>query len=207
VKKEETGMVKYNDQYLAGLVKIGMRKVDPKDIRPPQIKLIQKSSALGDFLDAEGKQANVGEFFHTGRLQILKTFEAYILFAAKGKYTDRLKPEAGILLQYVAIGAMADDLTFFGMTFRKSAIFTLSPLFTAVISQKRPMFAIKVKFETKELTGDKGSWFIPVLRIKGVETDEVTLDILERQAQIFDQKTDELKVEEEEEEPKGEVPF
>ena len=200
MKKEETAMVKYNNEYLESQAKLGMSKVDPKDIRPPQIKLIQKSSALEDFLDAEGKPAKVGEFYHTGRLQRLKSFECYILYAAKGTYKNRLKPELGILCQYSAIGAMADDLSMFGMVFRSSALFTLSPLFTAVVSQKRPMYAIRVKFETKELTGEKGTWFIPVLRILREEEDEVTLDLLEKQAKLFDQKADDIVPEEEENE-------
>ena len=204
MSKKDTSMVKYKEEYLASQAKLGMSKVDPKDIRPPQIRLIQKSSTLGDFMDAEGNPAKVGQFFHTGRLQILKTFEAYLLFAAKGKYTNRLKPELGILLQYTAIGAMADDLSMFGMTFRSSALFTLSPLFTSVISQKRPMYSIKVRFETKELTGEKGSWFIPVLRVLEAETDEVTLDILEKQALMFEQKASDMVVPEEEGEEKTE---
>ena len=195
MSKKNTQMVKYKDEYLEKQVKIGMSKVDPMDIKPHQIKLIQKSSSLGDFIDAEGNQAKVGQFFHTGRLQILEKFEAYILFAAKGKYTNRLKPELGILLQYTAIGAMADDLSMFGMTFRSSALFTLSPLFTVAIAQKRPMYSIRVKFESKEVTGEKGSWFIPVLRIVGEETDEVTLDILEKQALMFEKKADEIGIE------------
>jgi hypothetical protein len=53
--------------------------------------------------------------------------------------------------------------------------------------------------ETKELSGAKGDWFVPVLRIQGEETDESKLKILEELAKGYDQMR-EVNVKDEEEE-------
>ena len=60
---------------------------------------------------------------------------------------------------------MKDDLTLFGMNFRSSSLYALSPLFTAVSSLRKPMFCFEITMETKELENDKGKWLIPVVRV------------------------------------------
>lgn len=191
-ENEKKAVVLYNNIYLSNIQRLGISKVDPSDIRPPSMLLIQKSSDLSLFIDKNGKEPKIGQFFHTGRLQIIDTFECYIIFSAKSKYIDKIKPQEGEKDQYKAIGIMSDDLTLFGMTFRSSSLFTLSPLFTASVANKRPVFSIKVKFETKGLQNDKGSWTVPVLRIIGMEENPERLGELEKTAIIFDQKAEEL---------------
>jgi hypothetical protein len=188
-KNEKKDLMVYDNKYLADSAGLGMKNVDPADVRPPQIRLIQKSSDQYLFKDKDGNQAKVGQFFHTGRLEILDSFEAYMIYAAKGKYIDKRKPEQGEKDQYNAIGAMADDLSLFGIQFRSSALFTLSPLFTATHAMKRPMYAIKVRYERKELTNKDGTWWIPVMRVIGQEEETDKLGELERQAVIFDMRS------------------
>ena len=191
-KKKEKSLIVYDDKRLEANAKLGMSKVDPLDIRPPQILLVQKSSIIDDFVDKEGNHPSVGEFFHTGRNEILGSFDCYFIFAAKSKYIDRRKPEEGEKDQYKALGVMADDYSLFGMTFRSSALFTLSRLFSVAVSQKRPMFYFVCKIETKMLSGEKGDWFIPVLRITGHEDNPEKLVFLEDIAKSFDARTEEL---------------
>ena len=161
---------------------VGMKNVDPGDIRPPQILLVQKSSDFNTLTDPSGVQAKIGQYYHTGQLKIMDDFECYILYAAKSTYIDKMKPEKGELNQYKIIGMLAKDLTIFGMTFRSSAVFTLSPLFTTVLSTRKPMYLHKCLFETKELTGKMGTWNIPVLRILGIERNTKVINELENMA-------------------------
>jgi hypothetical protein len=182
----------YDQDYLKKVQNIGMSKVDPADIRPPSILLVQKSSDLSLFQDVTGNQPKIGQYFDTGKLEIMDSFEAYILLAAKSKYVDKIKPEEGEKDQYKAIGMRAEDLSLFQITFKSSSLYTLSGLFTTTVASKRPMFSIKVKFETKELKNEKGSWIIPVLRIIGSEEDIEKLKELERNATMLDLKAEEI---------------
>jgi len=190
VKKDKKAIVKYGESRLKANVKVGMRGVDPADIRPPRMLLLQKSSELSQYVDVGGVRAKVGQFFHTGKLNISDTFQCYFVFAAKTKYTDKRKQEEGEKDQYQAIGVMADDLSLFAMVFRSSSLYTLSPLFSVAASLSRPMYSFLCEIETKELSGDKGTWFIPVLRIKKPEKDPGKLVLLEEKARALDLRAD-----------------
>lgn len=187
---------------------VGMSKVDPQDIRPPQIILVQKSSDLSVLQDAEGNTAKVGQFYHTGKKQIRDQFNCHILFAAKGTYVDRRKVlpngEHPIIDQYKVIGVL-NDLSMFGMNFRSTALWALSSLFTASNSQKMPMFAFNLVVESKLLKGEKGDWYVPVVRVGQVEEDPAILKKLLEMAVRFDANADKIVSETEEEEPTTEV--
>lgn len=192
-EKSEKAVVRYDKNRLKANAGIGMRGVDPADIRPPQILLLQGLSDFSQFVDGAGKQAKVGQFFHTGKMEIYDSFECYFLFAAKSRYTDKRKPEKGERDQYKAIGVLANDFSLFGQTFRSSMLFTLGGLFTATKHQERPMYSFLVKMETKKLTNDDGSWFVTVCRILKEETDASRLMLLEDQAKALDLRTEEIK--------------
>jgi hypothetical protein len=188
VKPVEKSVVAYDESWAKKNLNVGMAGVDPADIRPPQILLIQKSSELGDFVAQDGENPKIGQFFHTGKNQTLSEFDCYFVFAAKGKFVNRKKDGNPVQDQYSAIGLYADDLSMFGMKFRSNALYALSPLFTAVVAQKKPMFALRVHVDTKELKGDKGTWHIPVVHVIGPETDGVRLMELEMTARRFDRQ-------------------
>jgi len=187
---KESSVLTIGKDFLKSIQGVGMSRVDPGDIRPPQIILVQKSSDLTTLQDKQGKQANVGQFFHTGKREIYDIFECYWLFASKSTYVDRRKEEQPEREQYSALGAMVDDLSLFAMLFRSSAIFTLSPLFTASQTNHAPMFSFKIKMETKKLEGEKGSWYIPVCRIGEIVKDEGVFDELYQLAKRFDEQAD-----------------
>jgi hypothetical protein len=169
---------------------MGMSNVDPADIRPPQILLIQKSSELNSFVSTEQENPKIGEFFHNGKMEIYKSFECYFIFAAKSTYVDKRKEGRPTREQYKAVAVLAKDMSIFGMLFRSSALYALSPLFTASVAMRRPIYAIKVFVETKTLSGDKGEWTIPVIRVLGPENDPEKLGELEELAQSFDKNAD-----------------
>ena len=183
---------------LAEYAQIGMRGVDPLDIKPPKIILMQKSSNLSDFVDSDGNNPKVGQFFHTGKLQILDTFECYFLVATKGEWVNRRAGKTESEPQYIAVGVTADELRPFGMNFRSSSLYALSSLFTAAASNKRPMFSIKCKVETKDLSNEKGAWTVPVVRVVELEADPKILNQLKAYAIGFDAKSEAIAREEEE---------
>ena len=183
---------KYDKERLLENAGIGMSKVDPKDIRPPRILLLQKSSSFSDFIDNTGKTAKVGQFFHTGKMKTYETVKCNFLFAAKGKYQDRREDPPKEKEQYQALAVLAEDDTLFAITFRSSALYALSPVFGIASSQRVPMFALNCEIETKKLSGEKGEWLIPVIRVIGVKADERRLAYLEEYAKQFDAKADEL---------------
>lgn len=199
-------IVTYNDEKLKAMAQVGMKNVDPKDIRPPQILLTQKSSNFDQMVDTMGNNPKPGQFFDTGKLKILPEFECYFVFAAKSKYTDRNKPDRGELDQYKAVGVL-DDGSIFGMTFRSSGLYTLSPLFSLTASQMRPMFSIRVKMETKKLENELGQWYVPVCRIVSMESDGKKLAQLEEIALQFDKNSDVVFKEDEEHVNPDDVPF
>ncbi len=175
---------------LATDAKIGMSKVDPMDIRPPSVLMCQALSDKELFTNLDGKTAEVGEFFHTGRGEIMESFECYFVFAGKSKAVNKNKPEEGEKPIYRAIGCMADDLTPFAMTFRSSSLYCLSPLFTATVAQKRPMYSLLCKLEKRDVHGEKRTWPVPALRVVGPENDEAKLAVLYDLAMRLDQNAD-----------------
>lgn len=189
INMKDTKIAKYDDTYLRNLAGMGMRNVPKDDIRPPQILLAQKMSDFDNMVTLSGEKPNVGQYFNTGTLKILDDFECYFVYAAKSKYIDKNKIEEDKKDQYKAVGVM-DDGSVFGMTFRSSGLYALSTLFSMTASQMRPLFSIRVKMEQKELSNDKGKWFIPVCRVVGMENDVAKLTELEQVAQRFDSKSD-----------------
>ena len=187
-KPSEKALEVYDEKRLKENVNVGMKGVDPSDIRPPSVLLCQKSSTLEDFVTTDLKKAKVGDYFHTGKMEIYKTFKCYFLVAIKSKYVDRRKPEEGEKDRYRVIGVLADDLSLFAMTFRSSSLYTLSSLFTAVASTQRPMYSYLCEMEVKKLSGKDGEWFVPVLRIRQAEKDAGKLVLLEDMAKSIEQQ-------------------
>jgi len=195
-KKADSALTIKNTKLLKEISHMGMGKVDPADIRPSQILLAQKMSDYSMMVDRAGEVAKDGDYFHTGKREILKTFPCHFLFAAKGTYVDRREMEKKeteeeiFKPQYSVIGVMQKDLSMFGMTFRSSALWALSSLFSAVASQGVPMFSFICTMETKQISGKKGSWFVPVCRVGETEGDPDRFDELYKMASKFDEQTD-----------------
>ncbi len=184
-ENQKTNIVPMDASWNKDRMYMGMNGVDPNDIRPPQIILIQKSSDLENLKDMNGNIPKVGQFFHTGQGKIMDSFECFFLSATKGIYVDRNKDGHPVRDQYTAIGLLSDDMSIFGYNFRSSALYALSKLFTAVVGLKRPMFSIRCTIGVKELNGDKGKWWIPVIENWKPEDNGDTLIELEGIAKKF----------------------
>lgn len=177
----DKAITKYNNEYFQKIYMLGL-KVDKEDIRPPQIILIQSNSKV---VDNEGKKIEAGKFYHTGKMKVMDSFKCYFIYVKKDTFVDK-RGDGEVKPRMVAIG-VDEDFSLFGMIFKNTYLYTLSSLFTAVASNKKPMFVFKCRMETKELSGAKGDWYVPVLRIEGEETDEEKLRALEELARGYDQ--------------------
>jgi hypothetical protein len=197
--KVETAVVPLDENWAKANAQVGMRGVDPADIKPPEIRLIQKSSDLEAFQDTEGKNPKLGQFFNTGNNEILPEFDCFFVWAQKGTYIDRNK-DGAVRDQYQAIGLMQGDLSMFGYKFRSSALQALSPLFTAAVSQKKPMFGFLVHVDAKEIKGTKGTWWVPAIHVGKYLDDFAVLKDIYSYAVKFDHTVEAAAVEDEEEE-------
>lgn len=180
----KTALEVFTPESLRNIAGMGMKKVDPKDIRPPQILLIQKTSDLSLMTDKGGKIPQIGQFYHTGKREVYDAFDCNILFAAKGTFVNKNR-DGELWDQYLALGSMLDK-TLFGMSFRSTALYALSSLFSAAKSQQVPMFAFKIKIETKLIKGEKGEWFVPVVRVGEIVSDPEHFDYLYSLAKDLD---------------------
>jgi len=200
-KDEEKGLTTYNDQWAKENMRLGMSGVDPMDIVPPQVLLVQKSSDVELMQTAQGEQPKLGQFFHTGRNKIMASFEAYFIFAGKGTYVNRRKKGEPVEDQYVCVGYMVEDMSIFGYKFRSSALRSLSPLFTAVVAQNKPMFIFRCTVTSKMLENKDGKWWIPVVRVGEIETNGERIAELEFYAHQYEDKRERKIVEVEEDAP------
>lgn len=182
---------------LRSMAGMGMSHVDKADIRPPQVLLVQKSSNLDEMVDITGAKPSFGQFFDTGARKIMDSFDCYVVFAKKGTWVSRRKPELGEQDQYSMIGVMKESRRVFGMLLRSSARFALNNLFSTAIDQRYPMFAFNVHVETKKLSNNEGEWVVPVFRVGQLEADGEMLSYLMNVAKQFDSQADKINLDEE----------
>ncbi len=196
---KETGIVTLDS--LRSMAGVGMSHVDKSDIRPPQILLVQKSANLDEMVDVHGYKPSFGQFFDTGERRFFDEFDCYVVFAKKGTWINRRKPELGELDQYSMIGVRKDSGRIFGMLLRASARFALNGLFSSAVDQKLPMFAFNVHVESKKLSNTEGEWVVPVFRVGELETDPSQLSYLMKTAKQFDAHAEGLDLNEADESP------
>jgi hypothetical protein len=218
IKQGESALATLPKDFLQRFSGVGMRNVDPMDIKPPMCLLVQKISDTSQMVTAEGDKPVPGDFFHTGKNEIYSFVECAIVYAAKSQYTDKNHPEKGLQNQYRAIAVSLDDLKEFGLVFRSTAEHALSSLFSKATSANRPMFSFMIKIESKKLVNSKNQeYFIPVVRVEQPIDDSIMLQDLYQIAKKFDKEIKTVEVEDEEpvedivipdEEPKkDEMPF
>jgi len=165
---------------LKKLASVGMQKVDPLDVKPPRVILVQNIKDKSELKDKSGKECPEGQFFNDGNNEIFEKLDCYILYASKGTHVNKRHLDWGELPKYDAIGMKIDDGQLFAITFKNTGRNALSKLFTANKVQGYPMFSFKCSLETKLINGaDKSGeplqWWIPVVRVGDIETDEKKL--------------------------------
>jgi len=166
---------------------VGMSQVDPKDIRPPRVLLVQNIKDKTDLKDKSGKECPDGHFFSDGNNEIFDKMPCYFLYAEKGTHINKKHPEYGDLDKYDVIG-MKEDGQLFTITFKNTSRNAMSKLFTATKVNGYPMFAFKCSLEAKLISDDEKSWYVAVVRVGELETDGEILGKAMELAKEFDSK-------------------
>lgn len=164
---------------------MGMKQVDPNDIRPPRVILVQNIKDKTELKDNSGKECPDGSYFNSGTNEIFEKLDCYFIYAKKGVHVNKLHEDWGELPKYDAI-AVNTKGKMFAITFKNTSRNALSKVFTAVSSQRYPMFAFKCSLETKMISDDGKSWYISVVRVGEIEPDQGRLNRLMKMAQRFD---------------------
>ena len=201
MKEAEKTIAELPKDFLQTVSGVGMRNVDPMDIRPPMCLLVQKISDTSQMIGEGNVKPEPGQFFHTGKNEIYSFVECAIVYAAKSKYVDKNHPEKGQQDQYKAIAVSLDDLKVFGLIFRSSAQYALSPLFSKAASMNRPMFSFVIRIDSKKLVNAKNQeYFVPVVKVDQALSDQLMLQELYKIAKKFDREVKPTEIEDEEEE-------
>lgn len=169
VEKEETGIIPFDDQMLQDFMGYGLKGIDMSEVPPAQLLLMQNSSTRDAFVDNDGNVPEVGQFFFNGNLTIFDEAEVYVISAKKSKYIDKRTGEEKD--ERLVVGLIEEQILF-GMRLRGSAINSLNTLITTTVSRKKPMCVFEIHLESKQLSNDKGTWYVPVFRV-GKQIDDM----------------------------------
>jgi hypothetical protein len=161
-------LAKIEDQVFFGLFDI-----EPDDILPAPVKLIQGSSDLTKYASVDGNRAVPGQFYFYSKKLLLDKFDCY--FITIFKQPDRFSKNND--MSYVAVGVMDDLDLVFQMDFKKAAIPSIKHVISLSFFNQMPIYGIKVNVSSDQRKGQKGSYYVPKITFVKVESD---LDKLEK---------------------------
>ena len=168
-ENQNTQIVKYKKDIFYGLF-----DVEPDDILPAPVKLIQGTSDLTKFVSTDGTNAIPGQFYFYSKKLLMDDFVCY--FITIFKQPDRFSNNND--LTYVGVGVLDDLKTIFQMDFRKAAIPSIKHVISLSFFNQMPIYGIKVKVSSEQRKGKKGSYYIPKITFVKVESDLNKLDEL-----------------------------
>jgi len=184
--KKETAITTYYQIRMRKNFSLGTAGIDPTDVMPSMVKLVQGTTDLDRVKDNEGVSAKVGQFFYYGDKSILDTIDGYALNLAKVDDPYNKKSDGQSEKMYRVIGIFNDLLTPFVMYFRRGAINTVKNLLGNVFANLRGVYTFRIAISTEQKKGEKGNYMTPVIRIVDKENDPKTLEILEKEARKYD---------------------
>ena len=186
IEKKETTLTAYDPIRMRKNFSLGSTGIDPTDIMPSMVKLVQGTTDLDRVKDNEGNQAQVGQFFFYGDKSILDSIDGYILNLAKVDDPYNNKNDGTPEKMYRAIGIFSDLLTPFVMYFRRGAINTVKNLLGNVFANLRGVYTFKIQIKTEQRKGEKGNYMTPVIGIVDKENEPTILEILEKEARKYE---------------------
>jgi len=151
----------------------GLFDIEPDDVLPAPVKLIQGSSDLTKYVSADGYRSVPGQFYFYSKKLLLDKFDCY--FITIFKQPERFSKNNDI--SYVAVGVMDDLDLVFQMDFKKAAIPSIKHVISLSFFNQMPIYGIKVNVSSDQRKGQKGSYYIPKISFVKVESD---LDKLEK---------------------------
>ena len=109
--KKETALATYDQMRMRKNFSLGTTGVDPSDVMPSMVKLVQGTTDLDRVKDSEGISAKVGQFFFYGDKSILDSIEGYILNLAKVNDPYNNKDNGQPEKMYRVIGIFSDNFS------------------------------------------------------------------------------------------------
>jgi len=185
-EKKETKLAAYDPIRMRKNFSLGATGIDPTDIMPSMVKLVQGTTDLDRVKDNEGVSAQVGQFFFYGDKSILDAIDGYILNLAKVDDPYNKKNDGTPEKMYRVIGIFSDLLTPFVMYFRRGAINTVKNLLGNVFANLRGVYTFKIQIKTEQRKGEKGNYMTPVIGIVDKENELTILEILEKEARKYE---------------------
>ena len=185
-EKKETTLAAYDPIRMRKNFSLGATGIDPTDIMPSMVKLVQGTTDLDRVKDNEGVSAQVGQFFFYGDKSILDAIDGYILNLAKVDDPYNKKNDGTPEKMYRVIGIFSDLLTPFVMYFRRGAINTVKNLLGNVFANLRGVYTFKIQIKTEQRKGEKGNYMTPVIGIVDKENEPTILEILEKEARKYE---------------------
>jgi len=152
----------------------GLFDIEPDDVLPAPVKLIQGSSDLTKYVSADGYRSVPGQFYFYSKKLLLDKFDCY--FITIFKQPDRFSKDND--LSYVAVGVLDDFSSIFQMDFKKAAIPSIKHVISLSFFNQMPIYGIKVNVSSDQRKGKKGSYYIPKISFVKVESDLDKLDKL-----------------------------
>jgi len=184
--KKETALATYDQMRMKKNFSLGTAGIDPSDVMPSMVKLVQGTTDLDRVKDNEGNPAKVGQFFFYGDKSILDTIEGYVLNLAKVNDPYNKKDNGQPEKMYRVIGIFSDLLTPFVMYFRRGAINTVKNLLGNVFANLRGVYTFRIQIKTEQKKGEKGNYMTPVISIVEKENESQTLELLEKEARKYE---------------------
>jgi len=183
-KEKETAIATYDQERMKKNASLGTSGIDPADVMPSEVKLVQGSTDFSRVVDEEGTQAKVGQFFFRGDKSIHESVKGYALSLAKVNDTFNQREDGSFDKMYRMIGVFEDLKTPFTLNFRRGAITTVKTLLSNVFSQKRGIYTFKIEITTEQRSavkdGKQVNYLLPVITIIEKISDPKMLNLLER---------------------------
>lgn len=179
-KEKEKGLATYDQDRIKRNVGLGISGIDPADVMPAQLKLVQGSSDLSKLVTGDGTQAKVGNFFFQGNKTVHEKVICYVLNLAKVNDPFNQRDDGSYEKMYRMIAVFDDFKTTFSMNFRRGAIDTIKNFLGEIFSQKRGAYSFKIEISFEQKTGKKGNYLVPLIKILETVKNAKVLNLLER---------------------------
>lgn len=184
--KKETALATYDQKRMRKNFSLGTTGIDPTDVMPSMVKLVQGTTDLDRVRDNEGNQAKVGQLFYYGDKSIHDTVDGYVLNLAKVNDPYNNRDDGQPEKMYRVIGLFSDLMTPFVMYFRRGAINTVKNLLGNVFANLRGVYTFRIQIKTEQKKGEKGNYMTPVISIVDKENDASILMLLEKEARKYE---------------------
>ena len=183
--KKDTAITTYDKERFKKNVSLGISGIDPADVMPPMIKLVQGSTDFSRVVDIEGETAKPGEFFFMDDKTIHSSVIGYVLNLSKVNDPYNPRDDGTYEKMYRLVGVLENLKTTFTLNFRRGAINTVKNFLGNVFSSYRGAYTFKIEITSEQKKGEKGNYLLPVISIKEKLSDPKILSLLETGAKKY----------------------